>query len=373
MLMSILRKILVVFLAGSLPFFLFALDIDTGVIKTAGSSAPVKKVLADSGIFNSIVSSALDQAKTSSGEQGGGVDLTNQIVKKAAEKTITPQYLQTNTEKVLDSVYAWLDGKTTLPDFSIDVASLKTNFAAEAAKAASAQAASLPVCTSATPTENFNVFSATCLPKGLTAAAIGAQIQNGIASGQGFLSNPTITAESIKSGSSNQSVFADQLKSAPLAYQRIKKTPIILGVLSLLTAAAIIFLSSSRAKGLRRVGIILLAIGAILLIFAWGLNYGVNQKALPKLNMDNKVLQEKIRTIVADITQSIDKTYWIIGGIYAGLGALAIGGSMFVRRRRGLPADDQDGHPKAGPAHHEAPSEDASATESREKKSIKIQ
>src|SRR5438105_11091285 len=103
MLMNIMRKMLVVFLAGLLPVFLFALAIDTGIIKTAGSSAPIKKILADSGIYNSLISSALDQSKTTGGDQGGGISLTDPLVKQAAENTFTPQYLQQNTEKALDS------------------------------------------------------------------------------------------------------------------------------------------------------------------------------------------------------------------------------------------------------------------------------
>jgi hypothetical protein len=370
--MNILRKMLLVFLAGLLPLFLFTLAIDAGVIKTAGSSAPIKKILADSGIYDSIISGALDQAKTSGGDQGGGVSLTDPAVKQAAENTFTPQFLQQNSEKILDSVFVWLDGKTTVPDFQIDLLSLKSTFAVEAAKAAQSRAATLPACPAGVSGggDSFDAFSATCLPKGLTPATVAAQVQNDITSGQGFIKDPVITADTVKSSGSSQSVFTDQLKNVPKAYQKVKKTPIILGILSLLAAVGIVFLSSSRAKGLRRVGITLVSIGVLLLFFAWALNYGVNQKALPKLNLDNKVLQEKVRTLVSDVTQSIDKTYWMVGGVYAGLGALAIAGSMFIHKRRG-------GQTQVESAHHEAPSEDvpeeAPAAEPYKKKNIKIQ
>src|SRR3990167_2246832 len=98
MVMNILRKMLVVFLAGLLPLFLFTLAVDTSIIRTAGSSEPIKKILADSDIYNSIISSALDQAKTSGGE-GEGISLIDPNIKAVAEKTFTPQFLQENTEK----------------------------------------------------------------------------------------------------------------------------------------------------------------------------------------------------------------------------------------------------------------------------------
>ncbi len=367
-LMSILRKMLVVFLVGLLPLFLFTLAIDAGIIKTAGSAAPIKKILSDSGIYNSIISSALDQAKTSGGDQGGGVSLTDPAIKQAAENTFTPLFLQQNTEKFLDSVFVWLNGKTALPDFKIDVGSLKSTFAVEAGKAAQQRAAALPPCAT-TPTGSFDAFSATCLPRGLAPSQVAAQVQNDINSGQGFIKDPIITASNVKTSGSNQSVFADQLKNAPKIYQNVKKTPALLAILSLLTILGVVFASASRAKGLRRAGVILMAVGIFLLIFAWGLNYGINQKALPKLKMDNKVLQEKIRTIASDVTQSIDKTYWIIGGVYAGLGVLAIGGSIFIGRRGSKEAHGET-------THHETPSENAPAAPPQpphKKKPIKIQ
>lgn len=334
--MNILRKMLLVFLGALLPFFLFALAIDTGIIRTAGSSENIKKILADSGIYDSIISSALDQAKSEVGDQDG-VNLSDQAVKTIAEKTFTPQFLKENTEQVLDTIYLWLDGKTAVPAFRIDLSGLKSTFAAEAAKVAQERAVSLPACPAGLSgsADNFEPFSATCLPRGMTPALVSDQVKNGLSSGEGFLENPVITADTIKVSGSNQSIFADQLKDVPQNYQKVKKTPFVLAILSLLIALGIVFLSSSRRAGLRRAGIILAVAGTLLLIFAWVLNWGVNQKALPQLKLENKVLQEKMKTLASDITASIDKTFWTFGGAYAVLGTLAIGVPMFIHRRNG--------------------------------------
>ena len=334
--MNFLRKMLLVFLGALLPFFLFALAVDTSIIRATGSSDPIKKILANSGIYDSIISSALDQAKSEVGSQDD-VNLSDQTVKTIAERTFTPQFLKENTEQVLDSIYLWLDGKTTLPNFKIDLSSLKTTFAVEAAKVAQERAATLPACPAGLSgsADNFEPFSATCLPRSLTPALVNDQVKNSLSSGEGFLENPVITADTIKVSGSNQSVFADQLKDVPNYYQQVKKTPIYLAILSLLIALGVIFLSSSRRAGLRRVGIILVIVGTLLLIFAWVLNWGVNQKALPQLELENKVLQEKLKTLASDITANIDKTFWTFGGAYAALGVLAIAVPLFVHRRNG--------------------------------------
>ena len=115
-------------------------------------------------------------------------------------------------------------------------------------------------------------------------------------------------------------------------------------------------MSTSRTRGLRRVGITLTTVGILLLISAYALDWGVNKKLLPQLNLENKVLQEKLKTLVSDITASVDKTYYTFGGVYAGLGALAIGLPPFMNKRRGGPMPEE-------PVHHEKPTNIVPAAE----------
>lgn len=334
-LMSILRKILVVFLAGLLPFFLLVLAFDITIIRALGSSDSIKKPLADSDIYSVFVPGVLEQIKISD-DGGGGFSFNDPNVKAVAERTFTPQFLQENTEKVLDSVYRWLDSKTSIPDFKIDISSLKDTFIAEAAKVAQERAAGLPACPSGlSGADDFDPFSADCLPRGVTPVLAGAQIKDSLNSSDSFLKDAVVTADTIKSGNSNQSAFADQLKDVPGYYQKAKQTPFYLAILSLLITLGVIFLSVSRTHGLRRVGISLLSVGIVLFISAWALNWGVNQKALPSLKLDNKVLQEKLTTLAKDVTQNLNQTNYLLGGTYVLLGTLAIGVPLLVRRSRG--------------------------------------
>src|SRR5476649_1346393 len=111
------------------------------------------------------------------------VCLTNPIVKSAADATFTPQFVQKNTEQVLDGTYDWLDGKTPVPDFQIDLTSTKIAFANNVAAAVQKQLAGLPVCTAAQTqalAANFDALSATCLPKGITAESAASTVQSNI-------------------------------------------------------------------------------------------------------------------------------------------------------------------------------------------------
>ena len=337
MLMVFVRKFFLVLATTVLPIFLFTAAVDFGIVRILGNPAPVKETLADSGIYSSAVNSALDQAKQVSGVSGQ-VPLSDPAIRSAAAQAFNPQFIQQSTETVIDSFYQWLDGQTPLPDFRIDLTNVKTQFAANVAEAARQRAATLLVCTTANPSTNFEAFSASCLPKGLTPAAVATNVQNTITNGQGFLDHPIVTADSIKSNGSNVSVFADQLKNLPSQYQKAKKTPLILAVLTLIMLVGVVFLSSSWKRGLHRAGMTLAIIGVFILVLAWAVNRVVTTKITPQLKLNNAVLQDKVRTLINDVMNQVDKTYMIVGGGYAVLGALAIGGAMLVGRGGGKPA-----------------------------------
>jgi hypothetical protein len=353
--MQFVRKALLVLVGVAFPALLFATAFDFGVLHVVGSPTPVKKILSDSGIYNSVVGSALDQAKKSS-TGGSEVSLTDPLIKKAAEDSFSPQVVQSSTEKVIDGIYDWLDGKTAQPDFNVDLANVKTTFAQKVGQAAQTKAATLPACT--TPPTTTDPFTATCLPPGVTPAHVGEQAKNDVLGGQGFLEHPNITASSVKSEGSNQSVFDNKLKDTPKQYQRVKKTPFILATLTVAAILAIIFLSVTRRKGLRHVGVTMSVVGAFMLLFAWGLNRVAVHNAIPKISMDNKVLQSNVQHLATDLVHSVDKNYWVFGAIYLGLGVLAIliamllgrGGNNKKSSKPPAPASDTPAPAAASPA-----------------------
>ncbi len=350
-LMNFLRKVLLVLLTPLFLVLLFTTAMDVGVVDTVSDPSNVKKILADSGVYGTAVNSLLDQAKKTT-HDGSGVDLQNALVRSAANATFTPQYVQQNTEKVVDSVYDWLDGKTSEPQFKIDLRPLKSQFAADVAQAVKSRSASLPACKSAASASKAlaDPVTAPCLPAGVSAAKAGRQAAATILNGKGFLDNTTIDANSVKSNNfsiepspaNRASVFDDQLKSLPQQYQKAKRSPLILGVTTILVGLAIFFLRASRRKALRHLGPTLLLVGLFMLAFAWGLNYGVAQKAIPKIKLNNAVVQADVRKVALDVEQKVDQNYWLFGGVYGALGVLAIGASMYWDGKPGRSPIDDD-------------------------------
>lgn len=337
-------------------------------MQTIGTPAPIKKTLNDSGIYDSVLNSFLSQSKTSTSSSGSGdISLTDPLIQKAANQTFTPQVLRENTEKILDSTYVWLNGGTQLPDFKLDLSSYKTSFASNVATNLETSLKSLPICPTNVRADTFDPLTATCLPKGTTAEMAATNAKNTLLTGKGFLDNPVITANDLKSGKDNSSVFASSLKKVPDYFSWVKKAPYILGGLTIVCGLLIVFLSATRAKGVRHISFTLLFVGALMLVFAWGANYLVTQKALPKIKIDNNlVLQEKIQLLAKDLTHTIDKTYWMFGGSYAALGVIGllspIAADRFGKGKKQYSAPGKKGREASGPPVDTAEPKTAPAT-----------
>lgn len=333
--MPLVRKIFLSIAGTALVFFLFVTAVDIAVVRVFGSPEPIKKVLNESGIYNSIVSGSLEQAKQIS-KDNNEISLDNQGVRQAAESTFDGQFLQKTTNDVIDSIYRWLDGQTPIPDFKIDLTAKKTEFADKVAAAAKDRMAGLPKCTTAS-SGSFDAFNATCLPVGANPDQLAGTVRSDVLSGSGFIDKPVLTAADVKSDNSDRSVFTDQLKNTPQAYRNLKSSPWALGLLILISATAVIYLSSSRLKGIRHVGFLLAGVGIFLVLFALSINAALDNKILPKIDLNNAVEQASVRKLVRDSVHKVDSSFWAMGLGYMVLGALAIGGYYYLVHKRPVP------------------------------------
>jgi hypothetical protein len=382
--MQNLRRGVVVLLIPLLSLFLFAFAVNLGVVKIITHPATIKKILNDSGLYNSLVGNLLDQSKSiTSGDTT--IPLTNPAIRAAANKAIPSDYVKQNTENFIDSVYAWLEGETQTPDFSVNILSIKTQFANNVANDLTQRLSELPSCTPGTSFAGFDAFNATCLPRGVTVDQAAATVKDNILNGQGFLDEDTLNADSVKSNDSGQPVFANQLKDAPETYQKVKKSPFILGFMAVLVAAGIIFLGSSKRLGFRKVGLVMFSIGVLILFVAWAMN-NATDKVINKISLNGTITQQNVRLVVKDVVLEVDKLYWVTGAVYAIVGGSMFAGSIFLFRKDGsLPshkpskqeaAEEKPGHETTATSQHnepEPPSEtDRAEPEEGEKIEVKV-
>ena len=228
--------------------------------------------LADSGIYDRLPAAVLVQTQKSGTDSGAGsISLSDPAVVQAAQTAFPPDLLRHSANTFLDSSYDWLAGKTATPGFTIDLSAAKQNFAKLVGQAAAAHLAAVPACTPAQlaqlsiPVDSLSVG---CRPATLTAQAEGARITESIDNSNDLLSDPVVTAGSLNQNLKNgQSLpYYQRSPRAPKAYQVGLKLPWILGSLAVLSGLGIVFIAPSRRRGARRIGVVLVEAGIILVV-----------------------------------------------------------------------------------------------------------
>ncbi len=225
--------------------------------------------LSQSGLYSGVISTAVSQAQKSTNNGGSnGVSLSDVAVQQAAKAAFPPALLQKDVNVVLENNYQWLQGKIPTPNFSIDLSGAKLSFAQEVGHYVTMRLAGLPICTAAQVaalSANSDPLTITCRPSNLNAQTEGAQVTQMIATGDGFLSNPVITATTINpNGKANSQPYYTKLAKAPRVYQAATKSPFVFAGAALLCVLGIVFISSRKRKGLRRVAVVFSLVGLVL-------------------------------------------------------------------------------------------------------------
>src|SRR5262245_21264433 len=124
-----MRKFLV-FVASSVLLFLLFMTVVSSVLVLTFTPAHIKQWLKNGNVYSVIIDNLTKQGRTSVAETSadGSTQDNSTDLKAAIKKTVTPQFLQTSTEQLIDGVTPWLQGKTAQPAFAIDVRTVKQNF-----------------------------------------------------------------------------------------------------------------------------------------------------------------------------------------------------------------------------------------------------
>ncbi len=278
MLMQFIRKTTLGLTASLLFTLLFLFGLAFSLQRVLSTPNSIKHALKESGLYESAVGDALNQAQKDQQSKGqaGDIPLERPEVQNVVKQAASPQFLQTQTEQALDSVYAWMQGKSAQLSFSVDLSDVKARLADGMGNYVQQHLATLPVCpANAAPSADIDPFQATCLPQGTDVAKIGAEAKNQILNGEFLKDSTTVSASTIKT--QNGKTLEEQLKNVPMAYERINQGVYAAGLLAALLAVAVVFLSVTWRSGVRKIAITAIAIGLFSALIAWLGRYGMDR------------------------------------------------------------------------------------------------
>lgn len=114
--LKIVRWLIAILLILILLVTLVVGIISSAVATTVTNPDNIKTYLKQSGIYENAVDIALDYMSAQYDEESDMSELKN-----TAQKILTPKILETNVNAAIDGTYAWLEGKTTKPEFEIQL------------------------------------------------------------------------------------------------------------------------------------------------------------------------------------------------------------------------------------------------------------
>jgi hypothetical protein len=323
--MHFLKKLAVSILVLLLSLSLSIIVASTVFTMTIGRPSNVKSWLRESKVYEASVKSALDNV--SKNAAGSDSTLNQPEVQQVIRQTFNASLVQSTVEKVIDGTSHWLDGKTQKPDFVIDLTSVKQSLAENAGNAVVTHINGLPVCTRAQLRQispDADPFTIPCHPAGIDAAAEKQKVMQEILGNKDLFANPVITYDTIVDKSlENKIGIALLLSYYQYFYQHIDNILWIFGLLAILSAVGIIYLTDNHRHGLHRAAMSVLISGisliAVLIIVSWAVSKFSSSKNLFKdASPDLQTAMVNLGELVAN---SINQVLLVFGIIFTILGA----------------------------------------------------
>jgi hypothetical protein len=243
-----------------------------------GTPDNLKTWLHDSRFYDHLINYGVDRAVAATSPTDATTDAASDPnVIQAVKTAFPPQLIEDSVNTFLDSNYAWLQGKSDQPDFSIDLNAAKQTLGQQLGQYAGERYATLPACgandiAQLRQSEDYNLLSVNCQLPGVSAAGVSALVTGQVNNSGEVLQDPTLTPETIgqnfetpQSGYTNKPYYAD-IPDAPHLYKFSRIVPWIAFVIAVAGAIGIVLLNPLRRKGLKVVGIVLAIAAAWLLI-----------------------------------------------------------------------------------------------------------
>lgn len=279
----------------------------------------IDTALKEGGVYDNAVPLVLEDISKKNNDENTKQLLADQGFKDAITSSVQPSDIQAASQSAIGGIFAWLQGKTAQPEFTIDLSKPATQATEKLAAYAEQRAASLPPCTlQQLQTVNFqdNVLSIPCLPPGVSTAQVGQQFTDQAKQQVELLKNPVIDSRELLKGTDATQLENSQL---PELYQSLHSSKWFTLVLTIILVSLLIFARRNRWAGVKLVGILLLVVGVLLGIVSLMATFGTANVSVA----NDKVAEIAAKTMLNLAEQLVSVVRWFALS-YLVIGAMAL-------------------------------------------------
>jgi hypothetical protein len=322
--MPLYRKIIIVLANNIFKLLLFfSISIIAAVFIYTDRSY-VGNILEENNAYENVVSALLETNKEQSLTVGGDITLEDPEVQEIIMQAFPAEDLKNSAETVINAFYDWLENKTPSLNFEIDLTNNKQILAEGLSNFAINRLQSLPVCTEI-PAQ-LDPFSSVCQPPNINYEEERVNIEQQLIAESGFLDEPIITQDNFISNE-GESSFIEEYRQIPTLYSLTKSSPVYIALVLLMLALIVIFTSSTKKIGIRKIGRGLVGAGVSLIFFTVVFSY-----ILPSLTGSLPIFQSSgngIDALLNELSIAFGQDYALMV-IQVSAPLIIIGGVMII-------------------------------------------
>ena len=320
-----------------LPLALLLFGSFGGLYSILGSPQAIKETLHQSGVYNLTLADVVPKASEGEGagntEQASDIPANQAAVQQALQNAFPPAELQTQVGSVLDSTYDWLNGRSQTLNFKLDLTDARQKFADSLAQYVQSRLATLPFCPANTPIDpNLDPFTATCKPTGTDEAALAAKTKQTVLDSK-FLQNAQFSPTDLHDSKAQE--VNSRLQALPRGYRLLKWGTYLSAALAMVCAATAIMLADPRRRGVRKVAVVCIVVGALSIATAWLTSFGVDLLLQRVHSVATNPLQDKLIKAGSLLLGRLEAWWLWFGIVLATVGAGSLIGLWILGRRAG--------------------------------------
>lgn len=338
--MNVLRRIgvwaLVSVFFSSLLFFAYGFTFN----ETFGRRETVKAWFEKSGAYDNFVTELVSLSQAQAAKQGNVIDA--KILSDVANRSFTPEVLQTALEAVLDGSYDWLEGNTESIEFVVDFTEAKNVYADELARVAQDRVDELPVCPASDVAGAFDPFTAPCRPAQLDFEPLAVEFRQLIYEDENFLPETVLTADTLTPEAGDEKKLDEAVSFMPTAYLIARLVTFIALLGAFISMILLIMVAKSKRKAIFKLsrGFIFTALSLALFTFVSSRSTGWIDNVLPIDPAAQGFTERVVKPLVSTATTDLNAWTFRFMMLYAAIGFifLAVWGYLYTNGKQKVAA-----------------------------------
>lgn len=301
----------------------------------------IKEWVRESGIYSTLSTNIINQGIRQQASSNV-INFDDPAVQSAAKLALSPKFIESSSETIIDSLFSWLGGSSDKLTFTIETDPIKKVFADDIISYATKRYNSLPTCAYNTAPTSTNPLTINCRPPyGVDINQLTSDLRVQIMQNEDFLPNGALTSDTIFGNSSSNNPVLGNQSALPKIYRYLQIAPYILGFSLLLAASSAIALNESRRRTASKIGSIMIITSILAMIALWLSSFAISAIKVQLLLQQNSDSANSFGNIIVSILNALRidmlKTAGTISLVFASIGVIILITIKVITKKKKIP------------------------------------